>query len=110
MGAAGTAGLPADVLDYLMLVSGGINPRLLSIPVAADAELAELRMPVRLAAGGRDVMLNSRASAGRLRRLVPRAEIDLLPDAGHIVTGEGPRLAAFLGAAWSAGAAETAGD
>lgn len=53
-------------------------------------------MPVLAIVGARDVMLDSAGTKRRLERTVPNAEIAMLPDAGHVITGQADRVVKFL--------------
>ncbi|MEO6088243.1 MAG: alpha/beta fold hydrolase [Umezawaea sp.] len=66
------------------------------IPVFDDAVLRSLTMPVLAVVGGRDVMIDSRATARRLAALVPHADVRVVPEAGHLVVGQADAVLGFL--------------
>lgn len=51
-----------------------------------DDEIRSVRVPVLAVFGARGTVQDSVAAADRLRALLPRADVDTLPDAGHDVT------------------------
>ncbi len=93
-----TAGqsLPAEVVDYMHLISTAFNPRIETIPLFTDEELRCLTMPVLLIVGEKDVMLPSQQTADRLRALLPNLEAHVLPGVGHVITGQAGRIMGFL--------------
>lgn len=88
--------IPAELMDYIRLISEQFSPRMEAIPLFSDAELSCLEMPVLLYAGEKDTLLPSQKTAERLGRLLPQAEIHLLPDVGHVLVGLADPIAAFL--------------
>jgi pimeloyl-ACP methyl ester carboxylesterase len=51
--------------------------------VFTDAELSHLPMPVLLLVGDQEMICDPRASVDRVRRLIPNAEAEIVPGAGH---------------------------
>lgn len=88
--------MPREVMDYTKLIHREFNARLEVVPLLSDEELARLSMPVLLWMGEKDVMLDSRKSAARLRALLPRAEVEVSQGVGHVLPRMGARIAAFL--------------
>ena len=89
--------LPEEAISYFRLMSKNFNPRMETIPLLSNADLAALRMPVLLIAGEMDALLPSNATAARLEKLLPDLTVDLLPDAGHMLIGFERRVMEFLG-------------
>ena len=91
------AEIPEEVAEFARLTAQGFRPVIEPVPIYDDAALSRLAaVPVLMIAGGRDALLDSRASATRLARLLPAAEIDLRERAGHAILDAGPALRAFL--------------
>ncbi len=88
--------IPAELTAYIRLISEQFSPRMEVIPLFSDAELMRLAMPVLLYAGEKDTLLPSQKTAERLGRLLPQAEIHLLPGVGHVLVGLAEPIAAFL--------------
>ncbi|NMC52626.1 MAG: alpha/beta hydrolase [Chloroflexi bacterium] len=88
--------MPREVMDYTKLIHRAFNARLEVVPLLSDDELARLSMPVLLWMGEKDVMLDSRKSAARLRALLPHAELEVSQGVGHVLPRMGARIAAFL--------------
>ncbi|WP_134728985.1 alpha/beta fold hydrolase [Amycolatopsis nivea] len=77
-----------DVFDQpaAQVVVAGIHAYRARIPLQtcpSDEELRGIRTSVVALFGGRSVVHDSVAAAANLRRLVPRAEVEILPEAGH---------------------------
>lgn len=85
--------------DYLFLVQRSYQPRRDKLPTFTDDQLCRLGdTPLLVIAGERDRMLDSKGTARRVRRLLPRAEVILLPKAGHIPVGYTDAVGQFLNA------------
>ncbi|AQR94489.1 carboxylesterase YbfK [Clostridium saccharoperbutylacetonicum] len=79
----GNQPIPEEMLKYQKLIGKHFNYRRESIPIFSDDELKLLTMPTVLFVGEKDIMLHSDKTARRLSSLLPHAEINLLPEAGH---------------------------
>lgn len=88
--------IPEVFLKYQKLIGESFNYRREIIPLFSDNELKQLSMPVALFVGGKDVIIHSAKSAKRLRALLPHAEINVLPEAGHALVNLADRINAFL--------------
>lgn len=88
--------IPAEMMAYIRLISEQFSPRMEVIPLFSETELRRLAMPVLLYAGEKDTLLPSRKTVRRMQRLLPHAEIRLLPDAGHVLVGLAEPIDAFL--------------
>ncbi|WP_308126041.1 alpha/beta fold hydrolase [Nonomuraea ceibae] len=98
--AMAVAGLDAErhreALDSVVLTFTHFNPRRERLPVFPDEALRGLAMPVLVIAGDRDAMFDSRGTARRIRRCVPRASVKLLPGVGHAIFGQAASITGFL--------------
>lgn len=92
----GRADLPREIAEGLILRFQHIRPRMEPIPLRTDAELARLRMPVQVIAGGRDVMLQSSETRERMQRHVPNVQVIFLENEGHIVGRQTPAIISFI--------------
>lgn len=92
---------PADRAQFTLMhaIERGFRSRFGAIPVFDDDALRQLAQPLFVAVGGRDVMLDSRATCERLRRLAPRAQVTLLPRERHFIRGQNDAVLSFLRAA-----------
>lgn len=88
--------LDDEFLGYLAFIQKHYRPRRDPLPVFTDTQLRGLTAPLRVTVGARDRMLDSRQTARRLRELVPHADIEILPDAGHAITSDGEAIHRFL--------------
>ncbi|HWQ50861.1 MAG TPA: alpha/beta hydrolase [Terriglobales bacterium] len=91
----GENGIPQEVLDFMNLIVQNYNP-IQELPLFSDGELRRLQMPVLFIGGEDDVIIDAQSSAQRLARLVPSAEIRLLPACGHVGTGLAEYILLFL--------------
>jgi pimeloyl-ACP methyl ester carboxylesterase len=67
-----------------------------------DAQLRSLDIPVLALIAGRSVMLDAASAASRARKLLPRTQVELWPDASHAINGEYPtEIAATAAAFWN---------
>jgi pimeloyl-ACP methyl ester carboxylesterase len=82
--------------DFVALIHEHFRPRMTKLPVFRDESLRCITVPVLAIVGARDVMFDSTATKRRLERAVLKAEVMLLPDTGHIITGQTERVRRFL--------------
>ncbi|CAB3665354.1 putative carboxylesterase nap [Achromobacter deleyi] len=89
---------PADraQFDLMRAIDQGFRSRFGKIPVFSDEALRQLAPPLLVVVGGRDVMLDSQGTRDRLQRLMPQANVTLLPQERHFVRGQNERVLAFL--------------
>jgi pimeloyl-ACP methyl ester carboxylesterase len=89
-------GLDRRALAYVDHLARDLRPRIDIPRIFTDDELRSLSMPVLAVAGGRDAIYDAGRVTGRLRRLVPRANVVLLARAGHALLGLAGPVAGFL--------------
>lgn len=66
-----------------------------------DEQLRSLDIPVLALIGGRSVMHDAGRAAARARKLLPRGQVELWPDASHAINGEyATEIADRAGAFW----------
>ncbi|UNK17223.1 alpha/beta hydrolase [Paenibacillus sp. N3/727] len=92
----GNQSIPEEALKNQKLISRHYKFRTESVPIFTDSELSRLTMPVMLIAGEKDVMLHSKKSVERLSRLLPDANVNLLPDYGHVLINLTHSILPFL--------------
>lgn len=85
-----------ELIEFMVLIQTHHRPRRDRLPVFTDEQLRGIEVPVLAVVGGRDRMLDSHATARRLREAVPTAVVVEHPGAGHALTGDGGRIAEFL--------------
>ncbi|HEX5378296.1 MAG TPA: alpha/beta hydrolase [Phenylobacterium sp.] len=86
----------ARFISFLTLVGTSTRPRRLRIPTFSDAALAGLTMPLQAIVGGRDVLLDSDETRRRLEAHAPGARVVYLPEARHVIPGQGQVIYDFL--------------
>jgi len=92
----GKVQVPQPVVEFARLVSRHYRPLLEQPRVFGDAELSRLKMPIQFLGGAKDALTRADASARRLARLVPRAEVHLFEDHGHAIIGQTESILSFL--------------
>ncbi|HTT99668.1 MAG TPA: alpha/beta hydrolase [Rhizomicrobium sp.] len=85
-----------EMADFSSLVFSTFIPRRGKLPVFSDDKLRALTMPLLAVVGGRDVLLDSRQTARRLKRAVPNADVSLLPKTGHLIRDQTGPILDFL--------------
>ncbi|WP_069999030.1 alpha/beta fold hydrolase [Cellulosilyticum sp. I15G10I2] len=81
----GNLDIPEIILKFQILIGKNFNTRKESIPIFSDDEIRRLTMPVFLFVGAKDIMLHSIETADRMKKLVPSARINILPEGGHSI-------------------------
>jgi pimeloyl-ACP methyl ester carboxylesterase len=92
----GDQAVPEGVEDITVLVSSNFNPRIGVLPVFTDEELRRLTMPVLLLGGEKDIIRDNEKIAARLRGLLPRLDVTIVPGAGHALLNTPPLVLPFL--------------
>lgn len=92
----GNKPIPEKMFNYQKLIGKHFNFRKEVIPLFSDDELTDLKMPVALFVGGKDIMLHSDKTAKRLESLVAHANINFIPDEGHSLVNQGDEIREFL--------------
>jgi pimeloyl-ACP methyl ester carboxylesterase len=82
--------------DYSVELNRQSKPRREKLPVFTDEQLTQLTMPLYVAVGGRDAMLDSRQTKQRLEQHARHVTVDLHPEAGHFVPGVSDTVLEFL--------------
>ena len=86
----------AEAAAFGTLVSEHCRTMTETIPLFTDDDLVRLTMPVQFFGGDHDVLLNTDATAERLKHLLPQSEINLLKETGHVVIGQAERIIDFI--------------
>jgi pimeloyl-ACP methyl ester carboxylesterase len=89
---AGGAEVDDSLPEAALISSGSIDFVLRkAMPKAiTDEQLRSLDLPVLALIAGRSVMLDPARAVARARRLLPRGQVELWPDASHAINGEYP--------------------
>jgi pimeloyl-ACP methyl ester carboxylesterase len=101
---SGRATLPREMSDALLLRFRHFRPRMDTLPIRTDDELASLKMPVQLIVGGQDALLRTAETRDRMQRGVPHLQLTYLENEGHILPRQTEQIAEFLRAAAPAAA------
>lgn len=89
--------LTEEAEEFGKLLQKHFNYRIGEIPVLSDEELANITAEVLYFGGDKDVLLDSRKSLERLKRIIPEAETHLLRDTGHLILHKTDEILDFLG-------------
>ncbi len=86
----------AAFLQLFETVRSGFVARMQPIPIFPDRQLRQLNMPVLTVVGGRDAIFDSHDTQRRVEASVKRAEVILLPSAGHGLVDATTMIRTFL--------------
>jgi pimeloyl-ACP methyl ester carboxylesterase len=92
----GNQPIPKKMLEYQKLLGKSFNYRREIIPLFADSEIERLTMPIALFVGEKDIMLHSAMTAKRLIGLLPHANVNIIPGAGHTLIDLTDKISDFL--------------
>lgn len=84
------------LLGLLDAIHRHVRPRMEKLPVAGDAALKRLTMPVLTILGAGDVLLDSADTRRRIETITGNAKIVYIEDAGHYPPGQTSVIAEFL--------------
>jgi pimeloyl-ACP methyl ester carboxylesterase len=85
-----------EAVKFMDAMMTHFKPRVGREYIFTDEELKRLEMPVLLVGGTEDVICAMERIAARLRNLVPRLEVNLLPGVGHALVNTHERVLPFL--------------
>lgn len=83
-------------LEFINLIMTNFKPRLGTIDMFSDEELKRLTMPVKLFTGAKDIINHSENMIARVKRLLPHAAIELMPERGHVLINVTDQIVDFL--------------
>lgn len=86
------AGLPDYVMDGLTTSWQAGRPNNVQIPVIKDAELSALHIPTLVLLGSEDPIYDATKAASRVRSVAPHMQVEIVPDAGHLLIIERPEV------------------
>ena len=72
------------------------KPMIESIPIFSDNQLKRVVAPLQLLCGDHDVLLDSNGTAERLNRNLPKSQIHLFKDTGHVIVDQFATVKQFL--------------
>lgn len=88
--------LDREVGMLALLIAKHFRHRRTKLPIFDDDALTHVTSPLLAIVGAQDALLDSHGTADRLQRLVPRASVRVLPDAGHLVRNQAVAIVDFL--------------
>jgi pimeloyl-ACP methyl ester carboxylesterase len=102
--AMSVGGYQPDNREMQQVMAGAVSvrSRIPFRPVFAAAEFQSLRMPILLLIGEKETMYEPRSALDNARSLIPGVVVELVPDAGHMLSTDQPervaaRISTFLG-------------
>jgi len=81
---------------YFRLVAKGFRSRTGAPPIFTDEQIRKLTMPLLFIGGGKDILINIPESEKRITELLTHARVEILPQAGHAITGTVDIVERFL--------------
>ncbi|MGG0815427.1 alpha/beta hydrolase [Paenibacillus alvei] len=89
------SGLEVD-LTFVSLIFKNFKPRTAKMPLFSNQSLSQLTMPILMLFGDSDQLIPASKSMNRIKQFAPQAEIELLPDTGHLIVNQTDRILQFL--------------
>ncbi|WP_430112502.1 alpha/beta fold hydrolase [Paenibacillus sp. B1-33] len=89
------SGLEVD-LTFISLIFKNFKPRTAKMPLFSNQSLSQLTMPILMLFGDSDQLIPASKSMNRIKQFAPQAEIELLPDTGHLIVNQTDRILQFL--------------
>ncbi len=83
-------------MEFMSVITRNYVPKWEKLPILGGEKLSRLTMPVLLIYGDRDYLLDATKSARHLQDWAPDATVEILPDTGHVVTGQSSRIMDFM--------------
>lgn len=85
-----------EFFEYQRLIGENANSRNELMTLLSDAEIGQLNMPVAMVVGEKDIIIHAAKTVKRLKRLLPKVQITVLPDVGHMVINLASEIVDFL--------------
>lgn len=85
-----------DAAEFQILTEKHFIPMRESLPVFSDAEIISITAALQYFGGAYDILLNTRKTADRLAKLLPSAEVNVLPETGHVILNQFSSIRKFL--------------
>jgi pimeloyl-ACP methyl ester carboxylesterase len=82
--------------EFMLLIFKSMRPRIEKLPIFADGDLRNLRIPIMVLLGEVDVTMDSAAIRDRIQRVLPDAAIHLISGAGHYLGDQSALIHEFL--------------
>ncbi len=92
----GTKDIPKQVIEYTEIMMDGFNPMVGGLPVFSGEQLSNIDVPMLFMAGENDVTMDAAKAASRIKKLVPRAQINLVENCGHAIYNEAEIIKKYL--------------
>lgn len=83
-------------LEFASLTFKYFKPRTAKMPIFSEQSLSQLTMPILMLFGDSDQLIPADKSIKRLKHFAKRAEIELLPNTGHLIVNQSDRILKFL--------------
>jgi len=82
--------------EFFALIMKHFRTRVIKIPQFSDAALTQLKMPVMVLLAGKEVFFDSIDAKRRLEQMVPHANVQLDPEAFHLIRNRTTPILEFL--------------
>ncbi|WP_436791638.1 alpha/beta fold hydrolase [Yinghuangia sp. YIM S10712] len=84
--------MPRELLEPVMIGARSFGPQRSAARPFTDTELRRASVPMLVLLAGRSVLLHPERARDRVLTLVPHAEVEIVPGAGHGLPLEAPDL------------------
>ncbi len=88
--------LPEEVINVSELIMKNFVPMVERLPVFSDEQMSHLAMPVLFIVGQEDATMDTHKAKERIENSIGDAEVDIIEECGHVVTGVVGRIISFL--------------
>ncbi len=88
--------LNPSMLQYQKCIRNGFRYRTGKIPIVSDENIRNLTVPCYVIVGERDIMLSSKDTIQRIRKLLPMAQTNYLEGEGHALVSVTKEVCDFL--------------
>jgi len=87
-------GYRSDDLESEQLIVSAMNlrSRIPFRPVFTDDEFSQLKMPVLLLIGDKEILYDARSAVNHARQLIPHIEAEIISNAGHMLNTDQPEI------------------
>jgi pimeloyl-ACP methyl ester carboxylesterase len=92
----GNVPVDPEVEAFSLLTARWYRQLLEPLPIFSDKQLAGISFPLLFIGGTEDVLIDTKATAERLSRQVPDAQIIVLEGYGHAILDQGDRIMNFF--------------
>jgi len=83
-------------IKYQQCLNKYFNPVVEPIPIISDERLNKINFPIQYFGGDHDVLLNTLKTAERMKKIIPKIEINILKETGHVIIDQFENISSFI--------------